>query len=165
MCSKSTGEDPCQRAISITLQSNFIEIDLWHGCSLVNLLHSFRTAFSKNTSGGVASHNNAKKKNKGSKGALWNVVSSNLQRIQFNQKALLDTQLNIILRNTSGKILLENWAWFEYCKNCLYIPPSVVWIMNKWITLRNMSVLIFAKFKTKALISRAIWIFKVFCLF
>ena len=31
--------------------SNFIEITLWHGCSPVNLLHNFRTPFTKNTSG------------------------------------------------------------------------------------------------------------------
>ena len=30
-----------------------IEITLWHGCSLVNLLHISRTAFPKNTSGGL----------------------------------------------------------------------------------------------------------------
>ena len=30
---------------------NFIEITLWHRCSPVNLLHIFRTPFSKNTSG------------------------------------------------------------------------------------------------------------------
>ena len=35
------------------LQSNFIEITLRHGCSLVNLLHIFRTPVSKNTSGGL----------------------------------------------------------------------------------------------------------------
>ena len=32
-------------------QSNFIEITLRHGCSPVNLLHVFRTPFSRNTSG------------------------------------------------------------------------------------------------------------------
>ena len=32
------------------LQSNFIEIILWHGCSPVNVLHVFRTPFLKNTS-------------------------------------------------------------------------------------------------------------------
>ena len=37
--------------ISIKLQSNFIEIALRHGCSPVNLLHIFRTAFPRNTSG------------------------------------------------------------------------------------------------------------------
>ena len=41
----------CQSAISIKLQSNFIEITLRHGCSPVNLLHIFRTPFLKNTSG------------------------------------------------------------------------------------------------------------------
>ena len=34
-------------------QSNFIEITLWHWYSLVNVLHIFRTAFFKNTSGGL----------------------------------------------------------------------------------------------------------------
>ena len=33
------------------LLCNFIEIALWQGCSPVNLLHFFRTSFSKNTSG------------------------------------------------------------------------------------------------------------------
>ena len=44
---------PCQNAISIKLQSNFIETTLRHGCSPVNLLHIFRTPFSNNTSGGL----------------------------------------------------------------------------------------------------------------
>ena len=35
------------------LQANFIEIALWHGSSFVNLLHIFRTTFSKCTSGGL----------------------------------------------------------------------------------------------------------------
>ena len=35
------------------LISNFIEITLWHWCSLVNLMHIFRTPFPKNISGGV----------------------------------------------------------------------------------------------------------------
>ena len=52
ICSKFTGERPCRGAISIKLQSNFIEIVLRHGCSPVNLLHIFRNLFLKNTSGG-----------------------------------------------------------------------------------------------------------------
>ena len=51
ICGKFTGEHPCRSAISIKLQSNFIEITLRHGCSPVNLLHIFRTPFSKNTFG------------------------------------------------------------------------------------------------------------------
>ena len=31
--------------------ANFIEITLWHGCSLVNLLHIFRTPLPKSTTG------------------------------------------------------------------------------------------------------------------
>ena len=41
---------PWQSVISIKLQSNFIEIKFWHGCSPVNLLHIFRKPFSQNTS-------------------------------------------------------------------------------------------------------------------
>ena len=51
ICSKFTGERPCQSVISIELQSNFTEIKLGHGCSLVNLLHLFSTSLYKNTSG------------------------------------------------------------------------------------------------------------------
>ena len=35
----------------VVKQSNFIEIALRHECSPVNLLHTFRTPFLKNTSG------------------------------------------------------------------------------------------------------------------
>ena len=51
ICSKFTGEYQCRSAISIKLQSNFIEIILCHTCSPVNLLHIFRTTFFRNTSG------------------------------------------------------------------------------------------------------------------
>ena len=47
ICHKFTGEHPCLSAISIKLQSNFIEITLRHECSPVNLLHIFRTLFLK----------------------------------------------------------------------------------------------------------------------
>ena len=42
-------EVACRSVISIKLQSNFIEIVHWHGCSPVNMLHIFRTPFLKNT--------------------------------------------------------------------------------------------------------------------
>ena len=50
ICCKFTGEHPCRSAISIKLQSNFIEIALRHGYSPVNLLYIFRTPFPRNTS-------------------------------------------------------------------------------------------------------------------
>ena len=40
---KFTGEVPCRSAVSIKLQSNFIDIALRYECSPVNLLHIFRT--------------------------------------------------------------------------------------------------------------------------
>ena len=53
MCSNLTGEHPFRSVILIKLQSNFIEIALWHGCSPVDLLYIFGTPFSKNTSQGL----------------------------------------------------------------------------------------------------------------
>ena len=50
ICSKFTGEHPCQSEFSIKLQSNFIEIVLRLGCFPVNLLYIFRTPFPENTS-------------------------------------------------------------------------------------------------------------------
>ena len=43
ICSKCTGEHLCRSAISVMLLCNFTEIELWHGCSAVNLNHIFRT--------------------------------------------------------------------------------------------------------------------------
>ena len=48
-----TGKHQCRSGISIKLQSNFIKITLWHGCSLVNLLHLLRTPFPENNTGGL----------------------------------------------------------------------------------------------------------------
>ena len=50
ICSKFTGEQSCQSAISIKLLWNFIEIVPQLGWSPVALLHIFRTTFPKNTS-------------------------------------------------------------------------------------------------------------------
>ena len=56
ICSKFTCEHPCWSVISIKLLCNFIKIALRHGCSPVNLLHIFRTPFSRNTSGWLLLH-------------------------------------------------------------------------------------------------------------
>ena len=53
ICSKFTVEHPCQSAISMKLQSSFIEITVRDGCTPVTWLHSFRTLFYKDTSGGL----------------------------------------------------------------------------------------------------------------
>ena len=53
ICWKFTGEHPCRTVISIKLQSNFVEITLWHGGSPVNLLHIFRISVPRNTSRGL----------------------------------------------------------------------------------------------------------------
>ena len=53
ICSQFTGEHSCRSMISIKLLCNFIEITLRHVCSPVNLLHTFRRTFPRNTSGGL----------------------------------------------------------------------------------------------------------------
>ena len=53
ICSKFTGEHPYRSMVSMTLLCNFIEIALWHGYSPVNMLHILKTAFYKNTYGGL----------------------------------------------------------------------------------------------------------------
>ena len=50
ICSKFTGEHSCGSAISVKLQRNFTEITRQHGCSPLDLLHIFRTPFTKSTS-------------------------------------------------------------------------------------------------------------------
>ena len=50
ICSKFTRRHPCWSAISIKLQSNFIEIALLDECSPVNLLIIFRKPFPRHTS-------------------------------------------------------------------------------------------------------------------
>ena len=55
---------PCQSAISIKLQSIYIEITFRYGCSPVNLLLIFRTPFPKNASGGLLLYINLDKYHK-----------------------------------------------------------------------------------------------------
>ena len=43
--SKCIGEQPHRSVIYVKLQSNFIEINFWHGCSSVNLLYLFQNTF------------------------------------------------------------------------------------------------------------------------
>ena len=64
ICSKFIGGYPCRILISIKLQSNFIEITLRREYAPVNLLHIFRTLFSKNAFGwlllGILQHQHVK---------------------------------------------------------------------------------------------------------
>ena len=57
LCSKFTGDTPCQSVILIKLLCNFIEITLRHGCSPINLLHIFRTPFIRTPTEGCFGRN------------------------------------------------------------------------------------------------------------
>ena len=56
ICSKFTGEHTYRSVILMKLQNKFIEIALRYECSPVNLVHIFRTPFSKNTPGRLLLH-------------------------------------------------------------------------------------------------------------
>ena len=53
VCNKFTAEHHCHSVNSIKLLCNFIEITLRYGFSPVNLMHIFRTPFSKNIFDGL----------------------------------------------------------------------------------------------------------------
>ena len=54
--SNFTGKHPSRSVISIKLQSNFIEMTLWHGCCPVDLLHIFWALYLRDTSGWLLLH-------------------------------------------------------------------------------------------------------------
>ena len=74
-CSKFAVEHPCQSVISVKLLCNFIEIALQHRCSPVNLLHIFRTPFSKNTSEQLLLNLKTRVVRKRGTWNKWNMVS------------------------------------------------------------------------------------------
>ena len=85
---KFTGEHPCRIVISIKLQSSFIKITLWHGCS-VSLLHIFATPSPRNTSGWLL---------------LKHIYGNSLTTLNyFFLKQLLKRPF---AKNTSGRLLL-----------------------------------------------------------
>ena len=92
ICSRFTGEHPCRSVIWI--HCNFIEITLRHGCSPLNLLHIFRTAFTKNTSGGLLVNYILIKeiiKNINPPFALLNTLKHFLEKYRFCPKSSNDT--------------------------------------------------------------------------
>ena len=98
--SKFRGEHPCRGAISIKLQSNFIEIALQYGCSPVNLLHIFTTLFYKNTSGWLLLKRGI---------SVWSIpvwlgfdVHLIAVELQNCQNAIIAIQKNVILKRNES---------------------------------------------------------------
>ena len=97
------------------LQSNFIEIALRHGCSLVKLLHISRTLFPKNTSEGLL---------------LIGVLdvsqqSSNNKISSIQKRAVTVTQTQIkphfssnVWKKTTWFLptVIETWKYLKYCQ-------------------------------------------------
>ena len=114
ICSKFTGEHPRQSVISIKLLCKFVEIALQHGCSLVNLLHIFRTSFLKITSGGLL---------------LFLPVLSQLLIIQAS---LLGThRTNGILKNLRNNCYFYNSNYSDYLLQKKYLPTAIFIMPNK----------------------------------
>ena len=84
---------PWHSVISIKLQSNFIEIKFWRGCSPVNLLHIFRKSFSQNTSKrlllGTDLSVTSLKKDSGTDVFLWILQKKNFSR----KSSIVDVRL------------------------------------------------------------------------
>ena len=95
ICSKFTGEDPCQNVISTKLLCNFIELTLRHGCFAVNMLLIFRTPFYKNTYGGL----------------LWNFIFyfGNVFQLLFSLSISKQFQLTkTIIHRSTRQCLFQN---------------------------------------------------------
>ena len=67
------------------MQSSFIEITLWHGCSPVNLLHIFRTPFIRTPMDGCFFLSTS-----------YGYYSLNIVSLQFQSRLLFETQLTTI---------------------------------------------------------------------
>ena len=131
ICNKFTGEHTCQSAISIKLLYNFIEIARWHGCS-VNLLHVFRTPFSKNSSEGLLLL-----------GVFWLLslriltqLETSIDTLKYSTKLLITDQDPLLQRKSSPvRLKLEKFEnkdsfYFKTCKNTTNFSKQLL-ITNK----------------------------------
>ena len=118
ICSKFIGEHPCQSAVSIKLPNNFIEITLRHGRRPVNLLHIFRTPFSRNTSGVLLMSVGAKE---------VNTIKSNPEK---NQKGVSFSHIadwmsatspkQTVLQLLTGNFPKTSFRYYRTCSNTRY---------------------------------------------
>ena len=103
------------RGVLIKLLCNFIEIALRHGCSRVNLLHIFRTPFSKNTS-------------------RWLLLNLSIKgTVMQTEKALINDRLRI--PKVPCKLHILNLLFF---KKVAYFLLSFLFI-NKTLRLNNLN--------------------------
>ena len=117
-CSKFTGGHPCRSAISIKLQSISIEITHRYGCSPVNLLHIFRTTFSKNTSGWLllcTNHHNL----------IWTVSSRTWilwhESFEWICLTILETIAEAVVQRCSAKTICLKIAQNSQANTCVRV--------------------------------------------
>ena len=136
ICSKFTGEHPCRSTIPINLFCNFVEITLRHGCSPVNLLHTFQTPFLKSIRGFFCfqfsfwwylSNGDIYLQLCPLSGIFGYVFSDILTDITcfvylvVMYKLLFSNWLISILGENTGKAFLERFLWRTLREKCLYL--------------------------------------------
>ena len=127
ICSKFTGEHSCRSMISIKLLCNFIEITLWHGCSLVNSLYILRALFWKNTYEGLLLFILLVEI------AIWiliNLITFKKNLLHLNKYAIWAEWILSMEKNTN--FLLKH----EWCSIELHLHQQLLWWKNKnfkWI--------------------------------
>ena len=99
--------------VLVTSPCNFIEITLRHGCSPVNLLHIFRTPFTKNSSERLLLNTLL----------FIGLLHSNNQQINIAQKKLRNFLINVCKSSETPdfshllkKSLTVNFLFFVQCK-------------------------------------------------
>ena len=118
---KFTAEHLCRKAISVKLQSNFIEITLRHVCSAVNLLHIFRIPILQNTSGGLLLRQDVILKSLILK-CLNHLIfrGSQWSTCKLQQYLTLSWRRPLSYRNQSIDLLCKSMDWFLYDNGLRY---------------------------------------------
>ena len=120
MCSKFTGAHPCRSVISIKLLCNFIDITLRNGCSPENLLHIFRTPFTRNASGWLLLEPVQIAKIKKDQGNLmqndFNLTGSILKRIKEERGCAMNETLHLHKCEKHSWSNTPPWVFFTFLK-------------------------------------------------
>ena len=120
------GKNPKRNVISIKSQSNFNEIILGYGCSLVNSLHIFRAPFLMSTSGELPLRHEGKlgMQKQPTRGVPRKKCSENMQQI-YRRTLMPKCNFNRVSRQFYKNHTL---AWVFSCKFCCIFSEHL-WLL------------------------------------